>query len=119
MIILGLESSCDETACAIVKDGREVLCNVVSSQIKIHEKFGGVVPEVASRLHLENITMVIDECLTQANMKLEDIDAFACTYGPGLLGSLLVGVEATKTLAYIYNKPFIAKISKLAIWPIL
>jgi len=106
--ILAIESSCDETSVSIIKNGTEDISTVINSQIDVHTKYGGVVPEVASRLHLENITMVIDECLEKANMKLEDIDAFACTYAPGLLGSLLVGVEATKTLSFIYNKPFIA-----------
>ena len=106
--ILAIESSCDETSASIIKNGYEDISTVINSQIDVHTKYGGVVPEVASRLHLENITMVIDECLERANMKLEDIDAFACTYAPGLLGSLLVGVEATKALSYIYKKPFIA-----------
>ncbi len=106
--ILAVESSCDETSVSIIKNGHEDIATVINSQIDVHTKYGGVVPEVASRLHLENITMVIDECLNRANMLLEDMDAFACTYAPGLLGSLLVGVEATKTLAFIYNKPFIA-----------
>ena len=106
--ILAIESSCDETSVSIIKNGTEDISTVINSQIDVHTKYGGVVPEVASRLHLENITMVIDECIKNANMKLEDIDAFACTYAPGLLGSLLVGVEATKTLSLIYNKPFIA-----------
>ena len=106
--ILAVESSCDETSASIIKNGYEDIATVINSQIDVHTKYGGVVPEVASRLHLENITMVIDECLDRAKMKLEDIDAFACTYAPGLLGSLLVGVEATKALAFIYNKPFIA-----------
>ena len=106
--ILAIESSCDETSASIIKNGYEDIATVINSQIDVHTKYGGVVPEVASRLHLENITMVIDECLERANMKLEDIDAFACTYAPGLLGSLLVGVEATKALSYIYKKPFIA-----------
>jgi len=106
--ILAVESSCDETSVSIIKNGFEDVATIINSQIDVHTKYGGVVPEVASRLHLENITMVINECLEKANMKLEDIDAFACTYAPGLLGSLLVGVEATKALAFIYNKPFIA-----------
>lgn len=106
--ILAVESSCDETSVSIIKNGTEDIATIINSQIDVHTKYGGVVPEVASRLHLENITMVIDECLEKANMKLEDIDAFACTYAPGLLGSLLVGVEATKALSFIYNKPFIA-----------
>ena len=106
--ILAIESSCDETSVSIIKNGTEDIATIINSQIDVHTKYGGVVPEVASRLHLENITMVIDECLEKANMKLEDIDAFACTYAPGLLGSLLVGVEATKALSFIYNKPLIA-----------
>ena len=105
--ILAVESSCDETSVSIIKNGHDDIATVINSQIDVHTKYGGVVPEVASRLHLENITMVIDECLDRANMKLEDIDAFACTYAPGLLGSLLVGVEATKALSFIYNKPLI------------
>ena len=106
--ILAVESSCDETSVSIIKNGYEDVATVINSQIDVHTKYGGVVPEVASRLHLENITMVIDECINKANMKLEDMDAFACTYAPGLLGSLLVGVEATKALSLIYNKPLIA-----------
>ena len=106
--ILAIESSCDETSASIIKNGCEDISTVINSQIDVHMKYGGVVPEVASRLHLENITMVINECMEKAKMKFEDIDAFACTYAPGLLGSLLVGVEATKALSYIYNKPFIA-----------
>ena len=96
--ILGIESSCDETAAAVVKNGREVLSNIISSQIVIHRKFGGVVPEIASRKHIENILPVIDEALRQANVKLEEIDAVAVTYGPGLVGALLVGVSAAKAL---------------------
>ena len=106
--ILAVESSCDETSVSIIKNGYEDIATIINTQIDIHTKYGGVVPEVASRLHLENITMVINECMEKANMKFEDIDAFACTYAPGLLGSLLVGVEATKALSYIYKKPFIA-----------
>lgn len=107
IIILGIESSCDETACSIVKNGIEELSNVVLSQIDIHKNYGGVVPEIASRNHLKNITIVIEECLKQANMEMKDITAIAVTYGPGLIGSLLVGLEAAKTLAFIYNKPLI------------
>lgn len=105
--ILGIESSCDETSCAIVKNGNVVISNVVLSQIDIHTNFGGVVPEIASRHHLKNITMVIEECLNKANMTIDDIDAIAVTEGPGLIGSLLVGLEAAKTLSYIYNKPLV------------
>ena len=105
--ILGIESSCDETSAAIVKNGTEDIATVISSQIDIHKDYGGVVPEIASRHHVKNITMVLEECLTKANMKMEDIDAIAITYGPGLIGSLLIGLEAAKTLAFIYNKPLI------------
>ena len=105
--ILGIESSCDETAAAVVKNGREVLSNIISSQIVIHRKFGGVVPEIASRKHIENILPVIDEALRQANVKLEEIDAVAVTYGPGLVGALLVGVSAAKALAWANDKPLI------------
>lgn len=105
--ILGIESSCDETAAAVVKNGREVLSNIISSQIVIHRKFGGVVPEIASRKHIENIMPVIDEALKQADKKLEDIDAVAVTYGPGLVGALLVGLSAAKSLAWATGKPLI------------
>ena len=106
-LIMAIESSCDETACAIVKNGREVLSNVVASQIKTHAKYGGVIPEVAAREHLETINPVIMEAFEQANIKPEQIDAFAGTAGPGLVGCLLVGLNAAKTLALIYDKPFI------------
>ena len=105
--ILGIESSCDETSISIVKNGKEEIVTTTLSQIDIHKKFGGVVPEIASRSHAESITIVIDECFTKANMTMDDIDAVAVTYGPGLAGSLLVGVEAAKTLALAYNKPLI------------
>ena len=105
--ILGIESSCDETSCAIVKNGKEDIATVIASQIDIHKNFGGVVPEIASRHHIKNITIVIEECLEKANMNMDNIDAIAITYGPDLIGSLLVGLEAAKTLAYIYNKPLI------------
>ena len=107
MYILAIESSCDETSCSIVKNGKIDISTVILSQIDIHTNFGGVVPEIASRQHLKNITMVIEECLNKANMKIEEIDAIAVTYGPGLIGSLLVGVEAAKTLSLVYNKPLI------------
>lgn len=106
-VIMAIESSCDETACAIVKSGREVLANVVASQIKIHEAYGGVIPEIAAREHLEAINVVIDEAFKQANLKGEDITAFAGTVGPGLVGCLLVGLNAAKSLALAYDKPFI------------
>lgn len=106
--ILAIETSCDETSVSIVKNGNKEINTVVLSQIDIHKKFGGVVPEIASRSHVENITIVIEECLNNSNMKVEDMDAIAVTYGPGLAGALIVGVEAAKTLAMIYNKPLIA-----------
>lgn len=105
--ILAIESSCDETSVSIVRNGRDDIATIINSQIDVHTKYGGVVPEVASRLHLENITMCINECLVKANMKIDDVDAIACTYAPGLLGSLLVGVEAAKVLSYVFNKPLI------------
>ncbi len=106
-IIMAIESSCDETACAIVKNGRTVLANVVSTQIKTHALYGGVVPEIAAREHLESINLVIEETFKQANMTAKDITAFAATVGPGLIGSLLVGLNAAKTLSLVWNKPFI------------
>jgi len=105
-IILAIESSCDETACAIIKND-ELLSNIVSTQIEIHAKYGGVMPEIASRLHAENIGIVIKEAIEKANIKFEDIDAFAVTRGPGLIGALHVGMQAAKTLAMLYNKPLI------------
>lgn len=105
--ILAIESSCDETSCSIVKNGKEELATVTSTQIDIHKKYGGVVPEIASREHLKNITIIIEECLEKSNMKMEDIDYIAVTYGPGLIGSLLVGIEAAKTLSFVYNIPII------------
>ena len=106
-IIFAIESSCDETAAAIVKNGREVLSNVVASQIKTHIEFGGVVPEVAAREHLEAINLVIDQAFKQANITPDKITAFAATVGPGLVGSLLVGMNAGKALAVAHDKPFI------------
>lgn len=105
--ILAIESSCDETSASIVKNGKEDIATVINSQIDIHKLYGGVVPEVASRLHLENITLVLDEVLKKSNMKVEDMSAIAVTYSPGLLGSLLVGLESAKMLSLVYNKPFI------------
>ena len=107
VLILGIESSCDETACSIVKNGREEIASVVLSQIDIHTNYGGVVPEIASRNHLRNITIVIEECLKKAKMDINDVTAIAVTYGPGLIGSLLVGLEAAKTLSYIHKKPLV------------
>lgn len=105
--ILAIESSCDETSCAIVKNGRTEIATVILSQIDIHASYGGVVPEIASRHHVQNITIVIEKCLEEANMTIDDITAIAVTEGPGLIGSLLVGIEAAKTLAYLFNKPLI------------
>ncbi|MDD6468637.1 MAG: tRNA (adenosine(37)-N6)-threonylcarbamoyltransferase complex transferase subunit TsaD [Bacilli bacterium] len=105
-IILAIESSCDETSCAILKNNK-LVANIVSTQIEVHQKYGGVMPEIASRLHLENILCVIDEALSKASIKLDDVDAFAVTRGPGLIGALHVGLQAIKTLALIYNKPII------------
>lgn len=105
--IMAIESSCDETACAIVKNGREVISNVVASQIKTHAQYGGVIPEIAAREHLEAINVVIDEAFKQANMTPDKITAFAGTVGPGLVGCLLVGLNAAKTLALVHDKPFI------------
>lgn len=107
MIILGIESSCDETAVAIVKDGKKILSSVVASQIDVHTEFGGVVPEVASRIHVENISICIEKALKEANMTMEQIDAIAVTKGPGLIGCLHVGVQAAKTLAFAFHKPLI------------
>ena len=107
ILTLGIESSCDETSASIVKNGREVLSNVINSQIKIHEQFGGVVPEIASRNHIEAISRVTKLALEQANVKLEDIDVIAPTYGPGLVGALLVGVSYGRGLAYALNKPLV------------
>ncbi|MBQ9593903.1 MAG: tRNA (adenosine(37)-N6)-threonylcarbamoyltransferase complex transferase subunit TsaD [Lachnospiraceae bacterium] len=105
--ILAIESSCDETAAAVVVNGRKVLSNVISSQIDIHRLYGGVVPEIASRKHIENINGVIGEALAQAGMSLQDVDAVAVTYGPGLVGALLVGVAEAKAIAFAAKKPLI------------
>jgi len=107
ILTLGIESSCDETAASVVKNGREILSNIIYTQIPIHEKYGGVVPEIASRNHIEAISRVVKLALKEANVTFEDIDAIAPTYGPGLVGSLLVGIEAAKTLAYVNNKPLV------------
>ena len=105
--ILAIESSCDETAAAVVRNGREVLSNIISSQIALHTEFGGVVPEIASRKHVEQIDTVIDEALREAAISLEEVDAVAVTYGPGLVGALLVGLAEAKALAYAIQKPLI------------
>lgn len=107
VLILSIESSCDETAAAVVENGRTVLSNVISSQIEIHKEFGGVVPEVASRKHIENINDVVAEALIKANVEPKDIDAVAVTYGPGLVGALLVGINFAKGLSYAWEKPLI------------
>lgn len=106
--ILGIESSCDETAASIVKNGRQILSNVINTQVDFHKKYGGVVPEIASRKHIENIDSVIDEALFCANMKFSDIDAISVTYGPGLVGALLVGVSSAKALSFATGKPLVA-----------
>ena len=105
--ILAIESSCDETAAAVVNNGREVLSNVISSQIELHKLYGGVVPEIASRKHIEKINQVIEQALKDANMTLDDIDAVGVTYGPGLVGALLVGVAEAKAIAYAKKLPLI------------
>ena len=107
VFILAIESSCDETSVSIIKNGCCEIATVVLSQMDLHANYGGVVPEIASRKHIENITIVIEECLSKASMSMDDITAIAVTYGPGLIGSLLIGVMAAKTLAYIYNKPLV------------
>ena len=106
--IFAIESSCDETSAAVIKNGKEVISLTISTQIKTHENYGGVVPEIASRMHTEAITYVIDDAIKKSGMKMEEMDAIAVTYTPGLLGSLLVGIEAAKVLSYVYNKPLIA-----------
>ena len=105
--ILAIESSCDETAASVVKNGREVLSNIISSQIDLHTLYGGVVPEIASRKHIEKINQVIEQALAEAGMTLKEVDAIAVTYGPGLVGALLVGVSAAKALAFAAQKPLI------------
>lgn len=105
--VLGIESSCDETAISVVKNGRKILSNVVNSQIPIHTAYGGVVPELASRNHINNISKVMQEAIKKSKIKLEDIDVIACTYGPGLVGALLVGLSYGKALSYALNKPLV------------
>lgn len=106
--ILAVESSCDETSISIVKNGSEVVALTVLTQMDVHASFGGVVPEIASRMHTENITLVLEDTLKKANMTVDEMDAIAVTYAPGLMGGLLVGLEFAKTLAFIYHKPLIA-----------
>lgn len=105
--ILAIETSCDETSMAIVKNGRDVIALTVLTQMQVHANFGGVVPEIASRMHTENITMVLEDTLKKANMQVDEMDAIAVTYKPGLLGSLLIGIEFAKTLSFVYKKPLI------------
>ena len=107
IICLAIESSCDETSVAIVKNGRDVLSNIIATQIDIHKKYGGVVPEIASRNHVENITYVVKEAIEKAGIKLEDVDMIGRTYGPGLVGALLVGLSTAKAMAYALNKPLV------------
>ena len=107
VVILAIESSCDETAAAVIKNGREVLSNIISSQIALHTLYGGVVPEIASRKHIERMNQVIEEALSEAKTSLEDINAVAVTYGPGLVGALLVGVAEAKAISYAAKKPLI------------
>lgn len=107
MKILGIESSCDETATAIVEDGKKLLSNVVVSQIDIHKEYGGVIPEIAARSHIEAINPVINKALAEANLTIDDIDAIAVTYAPGLIGSLLIGTLAARTLAILHHKPLV------------
>lgn len=104
---LAIESSCDETSMSIIKNGTEEISTVVLTQIDIHKKFGGVVPEIASRSHIESITMVLDELLSKSNMKMDDIDIIGVTYGPGLIGSLMIGLQCAKTISLVCNKPLI------------
>jgi len=105
--ILAIESSCDETACSVVRNGKDILSNIVSSQINVHKAFGGVIPEVASRIHVENISYVIEQAITQSQLTMEDIDAVAFTEGPGLVGCLHIGNQAAKTMAFVHQKPLI------------
>ena len=107
LLVLGIESSCDETSVSVVKNGREVLSNVINSQIDIHTEYGGVVPEIASRCHTEIINQITKQALKEANVKMNNIDVVCCTYGPGLVGALLVGVSYAKGLAYANNKPLV------------
>lgn len=106
-LILGIETSCDETAVAVIKNGKEIVANIVSSQIESHQRFGGVVPEIASRHHVEQMTVVLEEALEQGGVTMADIDAIAVTEGPGLVGALLIGVNAAKALAFAHQKPLV------------
>ena len=113
IFILGIESSCDETSMAIIKNGKECVSLTIATQMEIHAKYGGGVPEVASRMHTESITLVLEETLKKANMKIQDLDAIAVTYAPGLVGSLLIGIECAKTLSYLFDIPLI-KVNHIA-----
>src|SRR3989442_8276915 len=108
MNVLGIETSCDETAVAVVADGRRVLSNIVASQVELHARYGGVVPELASRQHVQAMIPVLDEALERARCRLQDIDAIAVTFGPGLAGALLVGVNFAKALAFAWSLPLVA-----------
>ena len=107
ILVLGIETSCDETSASVVKNGREILSNVIDTQIPIHEKYGGVVPEIASRNHIEAISRVTKLALKEANVGIDEIDVISPTYGPGLVGALLVGVSYGKALAYANKKPLV------------
>ena len=107
MLVLGIESSCDETAAAVVRDGREMISSVISSQIETHKRFGGVVPELASREHLDKIVPVVEEAFSRASLEKRAIDGIAVTQGPGLVGSLLVGISYAKAMAYAIQKPLV------------
>lgn len=107
MLILAIETSCDETSISLIRDGKEILSNIISSQIEIHKEFGGVVPEIASRHHIKNISAILNEALEEAEVKMEEVDYIAVTYAPGLIGALLVGISFAKGLAYSYKKPLI------------
>ena len=107
MLVLGVESSCDETAAAVVRGGREILSNIVSSQVEVHRPYGGVVPELASRHHIRNITVVLERALQDADLTLDDLDGIAVTRGPGLVGALLVGLQAAKAVAMVCGKPLV------------
>lgn len=107
VIVLGIETSCDETSVAVVRNGNEILSNIVATQIESHKRFGGVVPEIASRHHVEDITLVIEEAMTKSGQSFEDIDAITVTEGPGLVGALLIGINAAKALAFAHNKPLV------------
>src|SRR2546425_9300832 len=107
MLVLGIETSCDETAAAIVRDGREIVSSVIASQVETHKRFGGVVPEIASREHLDKIVPIVEEAFTRAGIQSQDVDGIAVTIGPGLIGSLLVGVSYAKAMAYALKKPLV------------